>query len=53
MEILIAGAIGGLLLALLIMIVVWRAVGTAFDWLIETFGNDDAVRRLRERRGNS
>ncbi len=52
-----------LLLVVIILIVVaaavawtlWtlisRAVNNAFDWFILTFGNDDAVRKLKRERG--
>lgn len=43
--------VGGILLAALVMTVIWAivkpAVGNLFDWIILTFGNDEAVARLR------
>lgn len=52
MELIIAGAIAGLLLAIALFKVVWmvvsRAVDNLFRWTIYTFGNDEAVRRLKE-----
>ncbi len=44
-------AIGSILLAGIVWIVVYRAVGSAFDWLILTFGNPTAVERLKRERG--
>ncbi|MDQ3765796.1 MAG: hypothetical protein M3346_00395 [Actinomycetota bacterium] len=50
MELLIAAAVLGIILGVAVWIVIWRATGTAFDWLIETFGNRDAAERVRKRR---
>jgi hypothetical protein len=49
MEILIVGAIAGVFLALVILWIVWRAVGNAIDWLIYTFGNENAARRIEQK----
>lgn len=37
------------LLAAFIMIVIYRAMGTLIDWLILTFGNEEAARQVRRR----
>ncbi|GEM_PF-3862073 len=50
MELLIAAAVLGVVPAVVVWIVIWRATGTAFDWLIETFGNQEAAERVRKRR---
>ena len=50
MELLIAAVVGGVLLALEILWIIWRAVGAAYDWIIYTFGNEQAVKRLRAER---
>ena len=50
MELLIAVAALGVVLAVAIWIVIWRATGAAFDWFIETFGNREAAERVRRRR---
>ncbi len=51
MEILIAGVVGGILLALVLLRVIFLVVGSAvdnlLDWLVLTFGNDEAVARLK------
>lgn len=49
MEIIIAGAILGVVLALVILWIVWRAVGNALDWIIYTFGNENAARRIERK----
>ncbi len=33
--------------------VVSRATGNLFDWVVLTFGNDDAVKNLKDRQENS
>lgn len=38
--------------AALILVVIWRAVSNVFDWVVETFGNEEAVRRHRRSRGD-
>ena len=50
MELLIAAGVLGVVLAVAVWIVIWRATGTAVDWLIETFGNQEAAERVRNRR---
>lgn len=53
MEIILAGAIAGVLLAIALFKVIWVVVGRAvenlLDWAIYNFGNDEAVRRLKEK----
>ena len=52
MELLIAGTIAGILLALALARVVWIIVGQAvdnlFDWTILHFGNESAARQVEE-----
>ncbi len=50
MELLIAAAVLGVVLAIVAWTVIWRATGSAFDWLIETFGNEESAERVRRRR---
>ncbi len=50
MELLIAAGVLGVVLAVAIWIVIWRATGAAFDWFVETFGNHEAAERVRKRR---
>lgn len=57
-EFVLIAVIGGVLLAGLVMIFIWaivgRAVGNLFDWVVLTFGNPEAVERLkRERAGDN
>ena len=53
-KILVALVVIGIL-SIAFTIVLWNvvshAVNNAFDWLILTFGNEEAARRLREERG--
>jgi hypothetical protein len=52
MELLIFGVIvlvGGAVLAGAIWLVIWKATGNAFDWLIHTFGNERAAAEIEER----
>lgn len=53
MEFLIAALIGGVLLAVVLMTVIWkvvsRAVDNGLDWLIHTFGNEQAARKVEEK----
>ena len=53
MELLIAAGVLGVVLAVAVWIVIWRATGTAFDWFVETFGNHEAADRVRRRRSPS
>ena len=50
MELLIAAGVLGVVLAVAVWIVIWRATGPVFDWLIETFGNHEAAELVRKRR---
>ena len=54
MEPVIAGIVGGVVLAAALLTVVWKVVSAAvdngLDWLIETFGNEDAREDLERRR---
>ena len=43
----IGAVVAAIAVAAVVAWVIWRATGAAFDWLVETFGNEDAVRRLR------
>lgn len=52
MEWIVGAAIAGVLLAIalfkLIWVIVGSAVGNLFDWVVYTFGNEEAVRRLKQ-----
>ena len=50
MELLIGAAIAGVIFAVVLAWIIWRAVGTALDWVIATFGNEDASRRVRSKK---
>jgi hypothetical protein len=56
MELLVIAVIGGVLLAAvllrLIQVVTFRAVDNLIDWLVYTFGSDEAVRRRTNERSN-
>jgi hypothetical protein len=56
-ELLIAALIGGVLLAGTLMVVIWKVVSGAvengLDWLIHTFGNEPAARRIEEKHSHS
>ena len=53
MELIIAAAIGGVLLAAVLMKLIWTvvsaAVENAMDWLIHTFGNETAAKEVEEK----
>lgn len=53
MELLIAAVIGGVLLALVLLRLIWTVVSAAvdngLDWLIHTFGNERAAREVEEK----
>lgn len=52
MELLIFGVIvlvGGAALAGAIWLVIWKATGNMFDWLIHTFGNERAAAEIEEK----
>jgi hypothetical protein len=55
MELLLAGVIAGVLLALALARVIWvvvsQAVDNLFTWAIYTFGNDEAMKRQEEADG--
>lgn len=38
MELLIGAVTAGVVLAIIILVVLWRAVSNAFDWFVQTFG---------------
>lgn len=46
----VAVVLGGAILALALTWLIWRAVGNAIDWLIITFGNEEAANEVRKRR---
>ena len=52
MELIIAGVIAGLLLAVALFKVIWTVISSAVDnlyrWAIYNFGNEEAVRRQKE-----
>lgn len=53
MELLVGAVVAGILLAAALWKVIWRvvsgAVDNGLDWLIHTFGNDAAARRVEEK----
>lgn len=53
MELLLASIIGGVVLAALLMMVLWKVVSAAvengLDWLIDTFGNERAAHEVEEK----
>jgi hypothetical protein len=51
LEFIVAGIVLGVLFAGFIWVVIGRAVDHAFDWIILTFGNAEAVERLNQQRG--
>jgi hypothetical protein len=48
-ELLIAIVVAGAVFAVIMMVVIYRAVSAAFDWLIYTFGNDRAAKEVEKR----
>jgi hypothetical protein len=46
----IVTALAGVVFAIVVMIVIYRAMSNLIDWLILTFGNADAVARLKRDR---
>jgi hypothetical protein len=48
-EFLIAAVVAGVVLALIMLVIIYRAVRAAFDWLIYTFGNERAAKEVEER----
>ncbi len=53
MELLIVAVIGGVALAIVLAAGIWkivsRAVDNGLDWLIHTFGNDQAAKRVEQK----
>lgn len=52
MELIIFGLVallGGIALAVVVWIIIWKATGNAFDWLIHTFGNERAAAEIEEK----
>ena len=53
MEFLVAALIGGVVLAAAVTTVLWKVFSSAFDngldWLIHTFGNEQAAKRIEEK----
>jgi hypothetical protein len=49
---LITAGVLGVVLAVAVWIVIWRATGAVFGWFIETFGNHEAAERERKRRSS-
>lgn len=53
MELIIAAVVGGVLLAIVLMKLIWnvvsRAVDNGMDWLIHTFGNERAAKEIEEK----
>lgn len=53
MELIIVGVIGGVLLAVVLWKLIWMvvsgAVDNGVDWLIHTFGNETAARKVEEK----
>jgi hypothetical protein len=52
-ELLIAAVVGGILLAIALAAGIWkivsRAVDNGLDWLIHTFGNEQAAKTIEEK----
>lgn len=52
MELILVAVFGGVVLALALWKVIWIVVSSAVDnlyrWAIYSFGNEEAVRRLKE-----
>ena len=49
MELIVFGLVallGGLALAAFVWVMIWKATGNAFDWLIHTFGNERAAAEI-------
>ena len=53
MELIFAALAGGVLLAVAVITVAWKVFSRAFDngldWLIHTFGNEQAARKIEEK----
>jgi hypothetical protein len=54
MDLLVLGAvmIGAVVFAGVVLVIVYRAMGTLIDWVIRTFGNEDVVASVRSRRAS-
>jgi hypothetical protein len=50
-EFLAIALVGSVLLAAFVWLVIYRAMGNLIDWVILTFGNAEAVERLKRERG--
>ena len=52
MDLLMLGAvmIAAVVFAGVVLVIVYRAMGTLIDWLILTFGNDDSAHAVKRRR---
>lgn len=54
-EFVVIAVVGGVLLAGLVMTLIWAivapAVGNLIDWVTLTFGNPEAVERVKRERG--
>ena len=53
MEFLIAAVVAGIVLAVALMTMLWkvfsRAFNNGFEWLIHTFGNEQAAKKIEEK----
>ena len=53
LELLIVAVLGGVGLAIVLMIVIWKIVSSAvengLDWVIHNFGNERAAKRVEEK----
>jgi hypothetical protein len=53
-ELLIIAVAGGVLFGLVLLSLIWkivsRAVDNGLDWMIHNFGNEQAARRIEEKR---
>lgn len=50
LGIVLAAAVLVVSIVVAILKVVWVATGNLFDWVVQTFGNEDAVEEVRRRR---
>jgi hypothetical protein len=52
-ELLVVAVLGGVALAIVLALGIWqivsRAVDNGLDWLIHTFGNEQAARRIEQK----
>ena len=53
MELVLAAVLGGVVLAIAVVTVAWKVFSRAFDngfeWLIHTFGNEQAAKKIEEK----